>query len=284
MLILRQIHHPPREACAPRPMPFRALPQPADVLSAAVPSDNPVHRASRLPLYVQVKRELQRMIARHDVPGGRFHTDDELCERFKVSRITVRQAVAELVDEGILKRTPGRGTFIVRPTLEERAPVETAARPSFGGAPVEIEITAFAVLPCPRAVAVELGIPPGRRVRHVRRLRRHQGLPVRLDHRYLRLAVARSLTVDDAASQSLVEFLSAHAALARADMQMEARAAAPDEAAVLQVLVGEPVLVRHLVYRDTQGVPLMVGHSVYRSDLMRYAVSIPCGPAAARPR
>ncbi len=266
-------------------MPFRTLPQPTDVLSTAVPPDNPVHRAARLPLYVQVKRELQRMIARHHAPGGRFYTDEALCERFKVSRITVRQAVAELVDEGILRRTPGRGTFIVRPALlEERALVGTAARPSFDGAPVEIEITAFDTLPCPRAVASELGVTPGRRVRHVRRLRRHQGLPVRLDHRYLRFSAARGLTREDAASRSLVEFLAERSTLARADMQLEARAAAPDEAAVLQVLVGEPVLVRHLVYRDTQGTPLMVGQSVYRSDLMRYAVSIPCGPAAARPR
>lgn len=265
-------------------MPFRAIPQPADVLSRADRPANPVHRAARLPLYVQVKRELQRMIARHDAPGGRFYTDEELCERFKVSRITVRQAVAELVDEGMLRRTPGRGTFITRPKLEERALIDTAARPSFDGAPVEIEIVAFDLLPCPRALAADLGVAPGQRVRHVRRLRRHQGLPVRLDQRYLRLAAARGLTRDDAASRSLVEFLSERLPLARADMQMEARAAAPDEAAVLQVLVGEPVLVRHLVYRDAAGVPLMAGHSVYRSDLMRYAVSIPCGPAAARQR
>jgi GntR family transcriptional regulator len=265
-------------------MPFRAIPRPADVLSRADCGRNPVHRAAGLPLYVQVKRELQRMIAQHDLPDGRFYTDEALCERFKVSRITVRQAVGELVDEDMLRRTPGRGTFITRPRLEERALLGTAARPAFDGAPVEIEIVAFDVLPCPRAVAAELGVAPGQRVRHVRRLRRHQGLPVRLDQRYLRLGAARRLTREDAAGRSLVEFLSERLPLARADMQMQARAATPDEAAALQVLVGEPVLVRHLVYRDAAGAPLMAGHSVYRSDLMRYAVSIPCGPAAARPR
>jgi GntR family transcriptional regulator len=265
-------------------MPFRALPQPADVISRTERPANPVHRAAGLPLYVQVKRELQRMIAQHDVSDGRFYTDEELCERFKVSRITVRQAVAELVEDGLLIRTPGRGTFVTRPRLEERALVGTAARPAFDGAPVEIEVVAFDLLPCPRAIAADLGVAPGARVRRVRRLRRHQGLPVRLDHRYLRLGAARGLTRDDAANRSLVEFLGERFDLARADMQMEARGAAPDEAAVLRVPVGEPVLLRHLVYRDARGTPLMAGHSVYRSDLLRYAVSIPCGVTAARNR
>jgi GntR family transcriptional regulator len=268
-------------------MPVPAVPQPADVLTRADRPANPVHRAARLPLYAQVKRELQRLIAEHADPEGRFYTDEALCARFQVSRITVRQAVGELVDEGLLRRTPGRGTFIVRRTVEERALVDTAARPAFDGAPVEIEVVAFDVLPCPRGIAAELGVAAGQRVRHVRRLRRHQHLPVRLDLRYLRYAAARGLTREDAVQRSLVEFLAGRAALARADLQMEARGAAPDEAAVLRIPVGEPVLVRHLVYRDTAGIALMAGYSVYRSDLLRYAVSVPCAApavsAAARP-
>lgn len=261
---------------------LHTLPQPTDVISARADAPvNPVLRSARIPLYFQVKLELQRMIAQWEGADGRFFTDEELRERFGVSRVTVRQAVAELVDEGALKRTPGRGTFITQRKLEERALVDGTARPAFDGEPAEIEVLEFELVRCPRLIAPVLGVEPGARVRQVRRLRRHRGVPVRLDQRFLTAAASRGLTRGEVLRCSLVEFLSARFELSRADMQLEARAAAPEEAALLGVLMTDPVLVRNLVYHDGEGRPLMAGHSIYRSDLMRYAVSISCRASTA---
>src|SRR6185295_15196054 len=64
----------------------------------------------------QVKSEILALIA--DLPAGSaVPTERELAERFETSRTTVRQAIAELVVDGRLERTQGRGTFVAQPKL-----------------------------------------------------------------------------------------------------------------------------------------------------------------------
>ena len=76
-------------------------------------------RTSPIPLYVQIKQRLLAMIATWGDRDNRFHGDNELCEMFGVSRMTVRQAVRDLVDDGFLTRVRGTGTFVAIPKIEE---------------------------------------------------------------------------------------------------------------------------------------------------------------------
>ncbi|MDI6823660.1 MAG: GntR family transcriptional regulator [Bacillota bacterium] len=75
---------------------------------------------SVLPLYYQLKEVL-----REEIEGGAYRPGDllpserELCARYGVSRITVRQAVLDLVREGLLERRRGKGTFVRRPKVED---------------------------------------------------------------------------------------------------------------------------------------------------------------------
>lgn len=66
-----------------------------------------------VPKYKQVARQLQSDIVRSFPDGSRIPTESELEKRYGVSRITVRQAVAELIDLGMLSRQQGRGTYVV---------------------------------------------------------------------------------------------------------------------------------------------------------------------------
>lgn len=71
--------------------------------------------------YVTVKTKLLEMIdSGLYKPGDRINTERELCDVFKVSRITVRQALSELEKEGWIQRIQGRGTF-VRQHMEEKS-------------------------------------------------------------------------------------------------------------------------------------------------------------------
>ena len=77
-------------------------------------------RSSPIPLYLQIKQYLSRQIAVWERHNDKFYTDGDLCNMFGVSRMTVRQAVQELVDDGLLKRARGIGTFVVTRKIEER--------------------------------------------------------------------------------------------------------------------------------------------------------------------
>jgi multiple sugar transport system substrate-binding protein len=72
--------------------------------------------SSPVPLYFQLKQALLEQIARGDLrPGDQVPTESELCERYRMSRTPVRQALLELSREGVLLRQAGRGTFVSVP-------------------------------------------------------------------------------------------------------------------------------------------------------------------------
>jgi GntR family transcriptional regulator len=76
---------------------------------------------SRLPYYEQLKQLLLREIARDKLePGHLMPSEAEMCQRYGVSRTVVRQAVGELVHEGVLQRMRGKGTFVAKPKLSEQ--------------------------------------------------------------------------------------------------------------------------------------------------------------------
>ena len=75
-----------------------------------------IDRRSKQKLYVQIYTILREKIENGEWPAGtQIPTDDELCRMFEVSKVTVREAVHELVHEGYLKRQQGKGTFVTFP-------------------------------------------------------------------------------------------------------------------------------------------------------------------------
>ena len=66
-----------------------------------------------LPLYYQIKEEIRSWITNKQMlPGERIPSENELAKHFKVARLTVREAVSQLVKEGLLIRRRGHGTFV----------------------------------------------------------------------------------------------------------------------------------------------------------------------------
>lgn len=234
-------------------------------------------RRSYVPLYRQIKHKLVRQIAYWNGADLKFYSDDELCERFKVSRMTVRQAVKELVDEGYLARERGVGTFLNKEKVLERPVTRSGERLSFAGSPFKLIVKRFEHIPTPAPVAVELGIEPDAIALHVVRVRRARGIAVSLDERWLSAEAAEGLEPSCVSSGSLVQWLGARYALVGADMQFEGSVATKAAAEQLSIAVGDPVLVRYMTYRDTSGTARMTGHSIHRSDVMRYSVSVQIG-------
>src|SRR3984957_3838282 len=74
----------------------------------------------KVPLYGKVEEVLASEIARGDLqPGDRLPSEDELLSRFDVSRITVRRAIQNLIQRGMVEIRRGRGTFVLAPVISQ---------------------------------------------------------------------------------------------------------------------------------------------------------------------
>ncbi len=79
---------------------------------------NSINKKSHLPLYFQIEEVIRGQIDKGILkPGEMIPTENELGTYFEVSRITVRQAIANLVNENLLYKKKGVGTFVAKPKI-----------------------------------------------------------------------------------------------------------------------------------------------------------------------
>lgn len=237
----------------------------------------PTPPESAIPLYRQVQDGIEALIR----ANGRSKTvplsDAHLAERFGVSRITVRRAVNELVDAGVLYRIRGLGTFVRPRKLEEKVTLNsfldawTRKSDRF-----DVRVAAFERIPADREVAKRLDMEEGDEVVYVRRLRYQKGTLVAVDDRYLRPEHCSKLRRQDIVTASLVDYLRNREKvnLSHGEMEIEARRAGRGEAAELGIKPGQPLLVRRMVFFKGKGKPALAGISKYRADRVSYRLTI----------
>src|SRR4051794_27153720 len=86
-------------------------------------------RSSATPIYVQLANLLRAKIEAGDwKPGERIPSENELTQTFGIARMTGRQVLEQLVDEGLLFRVPGKGTFVAQPKIDTRSPAYVGIR------------------------------------------------------------------------------------------------------------------------------------------------------------
>jgi GntR family transcriptional regulator len=228
-----------------------------------------------VPLYHQVKVAILREIeAGRWAPGDQLPTENELIERFHVSKITVRQALAELAQMGYIRREQGRGTFAQRPPLEEgpRELTSFTGEMRGHGMAASSQVLQQAIVPAPLDVADCLEIPRDTPVFRLRRLRLAEGQPMGLQTSYIPMHLTPGIDRLKFETASLYDVLatqySLHAAAARETHR--AILVGRDDAALLRVPAGSPALAAERLTRLADGRALEYVQSIMRGD--RYKI------------
>ncbi len=227
-----------------------------------------------LPQYRQIELALRARLEAMP-PGERLPSDDELCREFGVSRMTARNAMQRLAEDGLVRRIPGRGTFSVAPPAHryaDRLMAFSNEMTRLGRVPSS-RMLAREIRPCTEAEAASLGLRRTEPVVVVRRLRLADGEPIALEIAILVRRTADVVMAADLEAGSLHEALGAAGLhLRRGNATITAEAATAEDVRLLGVGRGSPLLVERRVIWDVAGDPVEATESRYPGD--RYALDV----------
>lgn len=226
------------------------------------------------PHYQQIEQAMRERIAA-SAPGTRIPSDKELSTEFGVSRMTARHAMQLLAEDGLIRREPGRGSFVATPSPHRRAHrLMTFSQEMRRAGRVPSSRVLTRVLRSSTAEEAQaLGIDAGDHVVHLRRLRLADGAPVALESVVLIAATADAVTTADLETGSLHHVLaSAGYVLRRGSGSIGADVASATDADLLGVTVGSPLLVERRVIVDAHGRRIEATESRYRADSYRIDV------------
>jgi len=240
----------------------------------------------RLPKYYRVKRQLLELTGVM-APGMAVPPERELAERYGTSRTTVRQALAELAVEGRLLRKQGKGTFVAKPKVAQVLELTsyTEDMRAHGLQPRTLMLDT-GYIAAEEELAGFLGIRPGGRALRIHRLRLADGEPMSIDASYLSARRFPGLRKNLQKSSSLYETLAAvyGVELAEAEETIETVLAGPEDARLLGVDVGLPLLLVSRHSFDSAGAPVEWARSWYRGDRYKIVTRLrrpgPPGPPA----
>jgi GntR family transcriptional regulator len=233
-----------------------------------------LEKKSQNPLYQQLMRRLQNDIAAGVYPaGGRIPSEQLLCDTYRVSRVTVRKAMLDLVQEGLLVRKQGKGTFVA----DARLMRDLGHITSFSDACARMGRTAASkVVELKREEArpedVErLQVPEGAQVIELCRLRLCDDEPVMLE--YNRFSAELAFLVKESLAGSLYELLRAHGHIpSRATHDISLGHATPAVSRLLGTQTGEALMILDETVFDQQSRPLHLSRQWIRGDKFTFRI------------
>lgn len=221
------------------------------------------------PAYLEIAGFLRDLIGAAE-PGDRLPSDAELCQRFGVSRMTARQAVQLLVNEDLVYRHRGKGTFVAARTVPRLlgSPLSFSESMRRRGLRASSQVLAAGMIDPQPAESKALGLAEGQQAALLERLRLADGLPMAIERALVTPSCAAVLDDD-------LERGSLHAAFERlgripmrAYARVSARRVTARERRLLALDAGEVVLSERRIISDQDGIPLE--HTETRYAASRY--------------
>ncbi|MFA0086858.1 phosphonate metabolism transcriptional regulator PhnF [Vibrio sp. 10N.286.49.C2] len=198
-----------------------------------------------MPVYLDIASVLEKEVKANFAPGDYLPPESRLAQRFDVNRHTLRRAVDELVNTGMIQRHQGKGNMVVRQPNEYR--IHSGAHFTKNlieqGAQPRCEVMVSRVMSAPLKIAASLGIEEGQRIVHIRTLRKTENMPRTVIDHYL--ANREWWTVlKNFKSGSLHEFIKRGLGveLTRKETSVGARAPTNEDCRLLQIPSTTPIL------------------------------------------
>jgi GntR family transcriptional regulator len=226
-------------------------------------------------LYAQVRESIREQIAGGVLqPGEKLPPEEELAARMGASRMTVRRGILDLIDEGVLYRRRGVGTFVAHRHIDRNhnrlaGYLESAAEEGF--AP-RIEVLAREITGAKLVVARALNLREGEPVVRVRTLRLADEEPLAIHDEHVPYRLYPDILDAAIETRQLWELLSDRGyPVKRAVQRVEARLADEEIAQLLGIEEGAPILYKLRTVFSEDGKPVEFAVCYNRGD--RYSLT-----------
>lgn len=233
-------------------------------------------RSSPMPLYHQISTRLERAIRDQTLPAGaRLENEVSVGQRFGFSRPTVRRAIQELVDKGLLVRRRGIGTQVVHGQVTRNVELTSLYEDlSQTGQNPTTTVVRHEIGTADETIANALGVAVGDRVLHVTRVRYADGVPLAVLDNTLPSEFA-DFTKDELANRGLYQLLRTRGTTMKiAKQQIGARSATVAESELLSLPRNAAVLTMKRTAFDSSGRAVEYGQHCYSPDLYTFEITL----------
>jgi GntR family transcriptional regulator len=235
-------------------------------------------RAGGIPVYVRIRETLRDEITKGLLKRGeRLPPEHVLATKFSVSRMTIRESIEDLVDEGLLYRRHGVGTFVAFPHLQRDHTRLTSFfdKAEEEGVEVRAELLSLEVMPARAVVARALDLPPGSRVIRIKTLRYANNVPITVHEAYLPQKPFANIVNENLEHQHLWTLIEKCGyKVKRAVQRLEARDADKELAGLMKIKEGSPILFKERTVYAADGTPVEFTYCYNRGDAYSLTVAL----------
>jgi GntR family transcriptional regulator len=230
-----------------------------------------IDRDSPIPLYHQISEAILEIIKMARLqPNTKIPSEEHLCQILDVSKMTVRQALAKLVRDGVLERRQGSGTFVAEKKIERRATKLVSFFDDIrekGLVPTSTVIEKV-FIPPNRQVMKRLRLRKNERVLRITRVRFANELPLAVNYGHVPERLCPDIPEEELASISLSQLLEQRYRIVveYAVQHLQAVRAMAYEASLLKIDEGDPLLHMERIMFDRNDVPVSYYVSLFRGD------------------
>lgn len=233
-----------------------------------------INKKSPIPIYHQLEEYIKQQIESGVLQEETLISSErEFAERFEISRMTVRQALNNLVMDGYLYRQKGRGTFVSKKKVEQELQGLTSFTEDMlsRGMVPSSRLLSFQILGADAKTAKELSISEGDSVYKIKRSRLADEAPMALETAYIPVDLVPGLTEENS-NQSLYRYIEEHLSLSISEAKQEIEASIADvmEAQELAIEKGAPILLMVRTSFLQDGTPFELVKSSFRADRYRF--------------
>lgn len=231
-------------------------------------------RNAATPLYIQLADVIRDKIQRGEwVADQKIPSENELNHLYGISRMTARQVLARLVDEGLLFRVQGKGTFVSRQKISTRSPSYQGIREQLEqqGYATETKVLSHNLVHADARVAAALRLEKGTSVYSIRRLRSVDSTPISLHESFVPQSLAPDVIERDLANEQLCKVLDRDYNLQMSQIteSLETTTASAAVAKLFGTRAGTPLLLLEQQIKTPNGTPFEFSRISFRGDMIR---------------